>query len=179
MIFLFHIVAAILIGCFVGKLFGELKALRSSQKDIHYKLNVIRILIQAGQPVEPADSIAIMFVEEDGTLTEVGDPMNLKKEKLREFVLVAKTAKGKVTRVDGEPAIVLPDGVSISEIDGKKYLGVSDDLAEGPLDSLITVDADGDLGDGVKPLHFEAAVNVVAADAATLEIQLGEEIDAP
>lgn len=98
---------------------------------------------------------------------------NLKKESERiEFLGVeAKTKKGNPAKLDGEPVLVIPEGLEMIEDGGKKYLQAKDDAVAGPV--VFAVDADGDLGEGVKPLHFEAAINIMDAEAETLELKLG------
>ncbi len=161
------LVLCLIFDCVLGRLSKVLKEL----KHINKKLDSIL----AGQnPVDPAVSLEILVIEDDGTTTRM-DGMNLKKEKKREMVIVAKTKGGKETRLDGEVALTLPEGLEVVEMDGKKFIQAKDDAAEGAV--LVMADADGDLGEGVKPLHYEAAVNIVAADAETLELVFGEEVD--
>lgn len=103
--------------------------------------------------------------------------MNLKKGQRVELV-VSATAKGKPAKLDGEVQFTLPAGLVIVDDGGKKYLQPSDDAEAGAV--VLMADADGDLGEGVKNLHFEAAINILDEDADTLAITFGtpEEIPA-
>lgn len=116
-----------------------------------------------------------VFALIDGVLTKV-EGMNLKKEKKYELVVSAKTKGGKPTKLDGDVVYTVPEGLEIVEADGKKFLKAKDDADES-VPVVLMADADGDLGEGVKPLHFEAAINIIPADAETLEIGFGEAQD--
>lgn len=111
----------------------------------------------------------------DGQITKV-DKMNLKVTQKVPLIVVAKDKKGNVVGLDGAPEFKSSDeslGVIEKGDDGTVYLN-----PVGPLGALtVSVDADGDLGEGVKPLHFEGAVNLIAGDAEVLDLQFGAPID--
>lgn len=152
----------------------QLRANRNSLRALHSKLNQVLVLLN---PVEEAATL-LVYVNIDGNKVRLDQMGNLKKEQRVEILGVeAKTKSGKPAKLDGEPVFSVPDGLEIVEADGKKFLQAKDDAVEGPV--VLAVDADGDMSEGVKNLHAEVAVNILAADAATMEIKLGASEDIP
>ena len=124
------------------------------------------------EPETPVDSSGIYTVS-NGQLTKA-DKMNLKITQKVPLIVKVSDKKGNPAQVDGEIAFSV-DNAEVAEIvdqDGVKFLVPK---ALGAI--VVSADADGDLGEGVKPLHFEAAVNVIGGDAETLELQFGTPVD--
>lgn len=149
------------------------RAQRKSALENRLEFALIKALIKKlsdATPVESASELEI-FAIIDGQQTRM-ENMNLKKESRVQLLVSAKTKSGKPAKLDGEVQFTVPAGLEIVEADGKKFLQAKDDADESaPV--LFAADADGDLGEGVKTLHFEAAINILSADAETLEITFG------
>lgn len=88
--------------------------------------------------------------------------------------VVYKTAKGNPAKVDGVPTWVASDPTVIDTVtpaaDGMSaVLHVTDTIGV----SQLTVSADVDLGEGVKPLDSVDTVSVIAGDAVAAEFTFG------
>lgn len=144
---------------------------RKNMREIVYLLSKIEAALK---PVEAAE--IELFTIIDGQQQKV-DNMNLKVTQMIPMVVKAKDKKGKTAQLDGAPAFSVSDETlaTIEEVDGVKFLKPTGEL--GAL--VVSVDADGDLGEGVKALHFEAAINLIAGDADVLDIEFGAPIDQP
>lgn len=87
-----------------------------------------------------------------------------------------KTAKGKPAKVDGAPKWEVTDeAVGSLEVADDGMSALFKAKAEG--NCSINVEADADLGEGVKKLMGSLDINVVGDEAAIVEIAAGEPVD--
>lgn len=126
-------------------------------------------------PVDGAESIDI-FTIIDGKEQRL-DKMNLKVTQMVPLIAKGKDKKKNDAEVEN-PVFSVDDETLATIVVGAD--GVPMLVPQGPLGAVtVKCDADGLIGDGVKPLHFEGAVNLVAGDAEVLDIQFGAPVDQP
>lgn len=108
------------------------------------------------------------FITSDGVIT-----MRLTTEQFAIATLVATTASGNPATLDGEPIMTSSDEliarVERQEDGSFRVIGVSPGVAQ------ITATADADMDeDEIRHIEASGAVEVVAPEAETLELQFGE-----
>lgn len=104
--------------------------------------------------------------------------INITNEQQVPVTLTPKTDKGKPAKVDGIPTWTVQSGdstVIVSE-DGLSAELVSSDT---PGDTVILVEADADLGEGVTPISESITLTVSSATATNLGLAVGTPIDKP
>lgn len=139
------------------------------------QLNALeKLLKQIEMALKPGAAVSIeLYTIVDGQKRKVHN-MNLKVTQEIELIVEAQDKFGNPAALDGAAKLACDEAFAkIEDRDGKKFL-----VPVGPLGALVvSADADGDLGEGVKNLHFEGAVNLLAGDAETLAIKFGEPQD--
>lgn len=84
--------------------------------------------------------------------------------------------KGRPAKVDGKPAWSVSDEAIVSLVISEDGLSAEfEALAEGSV--VVQVQADADLGEGVKPIIGTGALAVLPAEAVGVEISFGEPQD--
>lgn len=116
----------------------------------------------------------------DGKEVPLEGIMNLKvTQKYPLIVKGGKDKKGNAAPIDASGVQFSTDDVNLAKIevgeDGVPYL-IPVSAVPGDLGKLMGL-GDGDAGDGVKPLNFEAAINWIAGDAEVLDIEVGAGVD--
>lgn len=123
----------------------------------------------------PVVAVSIeVYTTIDGQEQRIQD-MNLKVTQKIPLIAKGKDKKGNPAPLDGQPSFTSSDEslAVIEVVDGVSYL-----KPVGPLGVVsVAADADGDVGEGVKALHFEGAVNLIAGDAEVLDLEFGEPVD--
>lgn len=155
------------------------RAQRLLDKAIAYFVNLleevraIRKAIEELGTTEPKDLVIEFYELVDGQKRKVTHLANLKITQKAELSVSIKDRAGNPAQVDGAPVWSLTDpslGDLVAAADG-----LSATLTpKGPLGSCeIQVNADADLGEGVKTILGSLPVDFVAGDAETIEIALG------
>ena len=102
-----------------------------------------------------------------------GNRMRLTNEQEVTFSIAAKTAAGNPAPLDGPASVTSSDeAVAVVVMNEDGVSGVV--RAVGPGVAQIFATADADLGDGVRPLEFSGAIEVVQAEAEVAEFTFGE-----
>jgi hypothetical protein len=118
------------------------------------------------------------FVTIDGQQRKV-EQMFLKVTQKLPVSIAIKDAKGNPAKVDGVPAWAVSDAALAT-------LQVADDgmsamiVPIGPIGSFkVQVSADADLTEGVKTILGELAIDLIGAEAVSVELTAGEPVDIP
>ena len=125
-------------------------------------------LYQALRPDTMGEHIEFLL-KTPGAIVKV-DKMFMKVEGIADLAVAFKDAKGNQAKVDGLPQwAVTPEGLGKLDIAAD---GMSAVFTAGPdvLSGMIQVKADADLGEGVKEIVGELAVDLSALDAEFVEI---------
>lgn len=118
----------------------------------------------------PSATRITFYVEEEGQLIRVGGTMFQKVTEPKKFAIKVTDRFGNIAQTDGPPAWA-PTDETLAEVavaaDGMSAIVTP----KGPVGSLkLQVNADADMGEGVKPLLGELDLDLVAGDAEVISI---------
>lgn len=118
----------------------------------------------------PSATRIIFFVEEGGKTTRTGETMFLKVTESKKFQIKITDRFGNEAKVDGAPKWAVTDESLATLVVAED--GMSATVAPtGVMGSFkVQVTADADLGEGVKPLLGELAIDLVAGEAEIIAI---------
>lgn len=123
------------------------------------------------EALTPSSATRIVFyVEEEGQLKRAGGIMFQKVTEPKKFAIKITDRFGNEAMVDGAP-VWAPTDASLADVaiaeDGMSAIVTP----KGPIGSLkLQVNADADMGEGVKPLLGEIDLDLVAGDAEVITI---------
>lgn len=142
----------------------ELKGLREELGNL---VSQVKEIVVALTPPEAA-KIAF-FVEEGGQLKPIGGSMFQKVTEAKKFAIKITDKFGNDAKIDGLPAWAADESLAdlVVAEDGLSAVVTP----KGPVGSFkLQVKADADLGEGVKELLGELAIDLVAGDAEVIAI---------
>lgn len=118
----------------------------------------------------------LFFTTRDGKQQRI-EEMVLKVSQALPLSVAFADAKGNPAQVEGKPAWALTDeSLAILEVAEDGLSALLKPI--GPLGSFkVQVSADGDLGEGVKSIVGELAIDLIAADAVSVVISAGEPVE--
>ncbi len=135
------------------------------------------ILDLKNEAIKPGEASHIEFyVTIDGKKTRRSD-MFLKVSQKLPITLAIKDIKGNAAKVDGAPKWAVTDEALASLVVAED--GMSAELTpSGAVGAFkVQVLADADLGEGIKEIVGELSVELVAGDAAVVELSAGVAVD--
>lgn len=137
------------------------------------KLNEILALLKDQEPTQPQASKVLFYIEG----VEVTQ-MELKVTKKAKVSVKFKDAAGFQAKVDGKPAWAVSDST-------KAILVVAEDGMSAEVQGvdvgsfMLSLSADADLGEGIKPILGSLAFDVTAGEAVSVELVAEEIVEAP
>lgn len=137
------------------------------------KLNEILALLKDQEPTQPQASKVLFYIEG----VEVTQ-MELKVTKKAKVSVKFKDAAGFQAKVDGKPEWLVSDAAKASLVVAED--GMSAEVQALDVGSfMLSLSADADLGEGIKPILGSLAFDVTAGEAVSVELVAEEIVEAP